>query len=204
MYHWLGTSQSSYSFKPDYIILMGGSGYPAESALMRSWYAANVWKQHPGATVIVAQPAAVCVHPELSDAWGIRSELLLRGVDSSRILLEIKGKNTREEAMEVLQIAPQAALKNCLLVTSPEHMRRAVLTFRKLGFAKVGGVPTFNVSAPADLDYRDDQLGGRKIPLPEVGGSLQLRYQFWNHLHYQVICYRELVALAWYKLKGWV
>lgn len=204
LYYWLGTSESNHSFQPDYIIIMGGSGYPSESALMRSWYAAEAWKKHPSATVIISQPAAACVRPELSDAWGIRRDLMTRGVDSSLILLEIKGKNTRDEGLEVMKIAPGAANANCLIVTSPEHMRRSVQVFRKLGFRHLGGEPTFNASGPVDLDYKDNQLGGRNIPLPEVGGSVQLRYQFWNHLRYQVICYRELVGLVWYKLRGWI
>lgn len=204
MYYWLGTSVSNYSFRPDYILIMGGSGYPSESALMRSWYAAEAWKKNPNAFIVVSQPAAACVRPELSDAWGIRKDLMVRGVDSTRILLEIKGKNTRDEGLEIMKIAPEASSKNCLIVTSPEHTRRSVLVFRKLGFKHLGGEPTFNASGPVDLDYQDNRLGGRNIPLPDVGGSVQLRYQFWNHLRYQVICYRELAGLAWYKLRGWI
>jgi uncharacterized SAM-binding protein YcdF (DUF218 family) len=204
MYHWLGTSVSEYRFRPDYIIIMGGAGYPSESALMRSWYAAKLSELHPGAKVIVTQPAAVCVHPQLSDAWGIRNDLVLRGVDSSLISVEIEGRNTREEALKVIAMAPDAPVKNCVLVTAPEHMRRSILTFRKAGFLHLGGVPTFNASGPVDLDYKDGELGGRYNELPDVGGSLQIRYQFWNHLRYQVICYRELFGLAWYRVKGWI
>lgn len=204
MYHWLGTSVSDYRFRPDYIIIMGGAGYPSESALIRSWYAARLAELHPGAKVIVTQPAAVCVHPHLSDAWGIRNDLVRRGVDSSLISVEIEGRNTREEALKVITMAPDAPARNCVLVTAPEHMRRSILTFRKAGFLHLGGVPTFNASGPVDLDYKDGELGGRYNELPDVGGSLQLRYQFWNHLRYQVICYRELFGLAWYRVKGWI
>lgn len=203
IYHWLGTSVSAYHFKPDYIIIMGGAGHPSESSLMRTWYAAQAWHKYPNAKVIITQPSASCVRPEYSDAWGMRKELMIRGVDSSLILLEIKGRNTREEAMEVLQIAPAANKKACLIITAPEHMRRSVLTFRKMGFTQVGGESTFNASGPVDIAYRDGQLGGNSVPL-DVGGSVQLRYQFWNHLRYQVICYRELVGLMWYKMKGWI
>lgn len=204
IYHWLGTSESNYNFKPDYIIIMGGAGHPSESSLMRSWYAAHFWQKYPLATVVITQPSAVCVRPELSDAWGIRGDLMTRGVDSTAILIEIKGRNTRQEAMEVKALVPDATDKGCLIITAPEHMRRSVLTFRKMGFKYVGGEPTFNASGPVDLDYSDGQLGGNNVMLPEVGGSVQLRYQFWNHLRYQVICYRELAGLMWYKIKGWI
>ncbi len=82
-------------------------------------------------------------------------------------------------------------------------MRRSILCFKKAGYKYLGGEPTFNVSGPSNLLYSDKNLGGRNIPLPEVGESIQLRYQFWNHLRYQVLCYRELVALVWYKIRGW-
>ena len=99
---------------------------------------------------------------------------MIRGVDSTKILLEIKGKNTREEGMEVMRIAPGTESKRCVLVTSPEHMRRAILTFKKLGFAQLGGIPTWNASGPVDVDYKDNSLGGNKVPIPNVGGSLKL------------------------------
>ncbi len=204
LYHWLGTSKSEFHFQPQCIIIMGGVGYPGESSLIRSWYAAETWKKNPSATVIITQPAAACIRLELSDAWGIRKDLMIRGVDSTKILLEIKGKNTREEGMEVMRILPGAEKQFCVLITSPEHMRRSILTFKKLGFQQLGGIPTWNAIGHIDLGYKDSNLGGNNVPLPEVGGSLQLRYQFWNHLRYQVICYRELIGLAWYQLRGWI
>ena len=204
LYHWLGTSKSEFHFKPQCIIIMGDAGYPGESSLIRSWYAAETWRKNPSATVVITQPAAACIRPEFSDAWGIRKDLMIRGVDSTKIILEIKGKNTREEGMEVMRIFPGAEKQRCVLITSPEHMRRSILTFEKLGFKYLGGIPTWNATGPVDLDYKDSNLGGNNVPLPEVGGSVQLRYQFWNHLRYQVICYRELMGLAWYQLRGWI
>ena len=34
--------------------------------------------------------------------------------------------------------------------------------------------------------------------------ELQYRYQFWNHLKYQVICWREYLAISYYKVRGWI
>ncbi len=204
LYHWLGTGLGTGTRAPRYIVVLGGAGHPSESSLMRAWYAAAAFRQYPGSEVVVSQPSAAGLPLQQSDAWGIRRELILRGVDSTKILLEIKGKNTREEGQEVLKRVPEAAKTPCLLVSTPEHIRRAVLCFRRLGYEEVSGLPTFGGAAPADLHYKDDQLGGNTAALPEVGGSLQLRYQFWNHLRYQILCYRELCALAWYWLRGWV
>jgi uncharacterized SAM-binding protein YcdF (DUF218 family) len=203
MYNWLGSSESDYHFTPANIIIMGGAGYPSESAMMRSYYAAKLGHQFPDAKIVVTKPAARGVAIEKTDAFGIRQDLMIRGIDSTRIILEIYGKNTREEAQNVLVLEPSAKNNPCVLVTAPEHELRSILTFRKLGYKAVGGAPTFNAFGPIDLVYKDNSLGGRNIPIAAVGNSIQLRYQFWNHLRYQVICYRELFALAWYKLRGW-
>lgn len=203
LYNWLGQSVSEYNFKPQHIIIMGGSGYPSESAMMRSYYAAKLATKFPESDVYITQPAADYVEVTKTDAYGIMTDLMKRGIDSSRIYLEVNGKNTREEALNVIKMRPQIMNERCVIVTSPEHMRRSILTFRKAGFKMLGGQSTFNASGPQQLEYHDKSLGGRNIPLPEIGESIQLRYQFWNHLRYQVICYRELFALFWYKLKGW-
>ena len=203
MVYWLGTSVSECHFKPENIIIMGGSGMPSESALMRIYFAADLAKKYPTSNVYVSQPSAEGIKMVDTDAYRMKQELQMKGIDSSRIFLEVEGKNTREEAMNVLKINPLIKTQNCVIVTSPEHMRRSILTFRKIGFQSLGGLPTFNISSPVDLLYKDKTLGGRDIPLPEVGESIQLRYQFWNHLQYQVISYREFVALFWYRIRGW-
>jgi len=204
MIYWLGTSVSECHFKPDNIIIMGGYGMPSESSLMRIYFTCELAKKYPDSKIFVTQPSALGIKLKNTDAYRMQQELQIKGIDSTRIFLEIEGKNTREEAMNVLKINPKMIQQNCIIVTSPEHMRRSILTFRKLGFQSLGGLPTFNISSPVDLLYKDKNLGGRNISLPEVGECIQLRYQFWNHLQYQVISYREFVALFWYRIRGWV
>ena len=55
----------------------------------------------------------------------------------------------------------------------------------------------------ADFSFNDEKLGGNKA-IPNIGNNIQLRYQFWNHLGYQIRVYREYLAIAFYKLKGWI
>ena len=52
---WLGTKNSEYKFKPDYIIFLGGSGMPSGDNLMRLYYTATLSKKFSGAKVIIAQ-----------------------------------------------------------------------------------------------------------------------------------------------------
>ncbi len=199
-YHWLGTSKSELSWKPEFVVLLGGGGMPSQSNLMRSWYVSKACKSFPEAKVIVAMPGNST--DSTSTPRKMIEELVLRGVNASSIILESEGTNTRSQALNC------AGLVNyktpILLVTSPEHMRRAVLCFRKAGFEKVNAVPAFENAAEADFTFKDDDLGGNKLLVPDVGKSMNVRYQVWNHLKYEILIIREMLALSYYKLRGWI
>ena len=199
-YHWLGTSKSELKWKPEFIILLGGGGMPSQSNLMRSWYTEKVAKSFPDANVVIAIPGDVS--DSLSTPWQMRKELVFRGVNSEKILFESKATNTRAQAINCQRIVKMQT--PVLLVTSPEHMRRAVLCFQKAGFEKVNALPTFENALEADLTFKDDELGGNKTMVPDVGESINMRYQLWNHLKYEILIARELMALTYYKLRGWI
>ena len=54
-----------------------------------------------------------------------------------------------------------------------------------------------------DAIFEDVELGGNTT-VPNIGKNTKIRYQFWTHLKYQTIVYREYTAIAFYKLKGWI
>ena len=199
-YHWLGTSESELKQKPETIILLGGGGMPSESNLIRSWYTEQAAKTFNGAKVVIAMPGDVT--DSLSTPRLMKKELILRGVDSSLILFEHLGTNTRSQALNCKELVNEP--EPILLVTSPEHMRRAVLCFRKTGFKNVNALPAFEDAVEADLSFKDDELGGNKKMVPDVGQSIQVRYQIWTHLKYEILIAREMMALAYYRLRGWI
>lgn len=198
--HWLGTSKTVLDQKPATIILLGGGGMPSETNLMRSWFTAKAAENFPLAKVIIAMPGNV--FDSLSTPQRIKKELTLRGVNPGKILFESKGKNTRTQALNCTDITDIS--QPILLITSPEHTRRAVLCFQKVGFEKVGALPAFEHVSEAELKFRDSELGGRDIILPDVGQNIQMRYQVWNHLKYEVNFTREIIALTYYRLRGWI
>ena len=106
-----------------------------------------------------------------------------------------------------LRITNKLSIVNCqlsiLIVTSPEHLTRSVLTFKKAGFLKVDGVPAFETTIESDITFNDRMLGGRQW-IPGIGGNLTLRYQFWTQLRYEELMIREYLAMFYYKLKGWI
>lgn len=201
-YYSLGTSGSRITKNPSVIIMLGGAGIPSGDGLIRSYYTAKLAASNPGAKIIIAMPGNLT--DSVSAPRLVAGELKLRGILTQPVLFENKGRNTREQA-QLLATGQGASYVNqpVTLVTSPEHMKRAVLTFRKCGFINVSGLPAFEYALDADLTFPDSDLKGNKIA-PPIGRNLQVRYQFWNHLKYEILVVREYVALAYYKLRGWV
>jgi uncharacterized SAM-binding protein YcdF (DUF218 family) len=205
---------------PDYIVILGGGGMPSETGLMRTWYGAKVANYFLRSGVIIALPGNT--KDSLSSISLMKKELVLRGVNERRIFLEDSGTNTRAQALNILQRITNYGLRitdsisksqspshhltispSILVVTSPEHLTRAVLTFRKAGFMKVDGLPAFESTIESDITFDDRLLGGRKW-IPGIGENITLRYRFWTQLRYEELILREYLALAYYKIKGWI
>lgn len=187
---------------PKTIVMLAGAGIPSENGLIRAYYTARLALKYPEASVIIAVPGNKS--DSLGDPRRIADELILRGIDTGRILFATSGKNTRGQALGVAAILGKAKLDSPVtLVSSPEHIKRSVLSFRKCGFTNVNGLPTFESSLESDLTFEDNTLEGNKLA-PPIGQNLQLRYQFWNHLKYEVIVIREYFALSYYKIRGWI
>jgi uncharacterized SAM-binding protein YcdF (DUF218 family) len=180
---------------------------PSHSALIRCWYAAGIAGENNQATILIALPGDTGDH--LSSVNLMKQELVLRGVAPERIIFENTGTNTRAQALNVHHslLTPHPSLltthPSLLLITSPEHLSRAVLTFKKAGFLKVDGVPAFEKAIESELGFDARELGSRSW-MPDVGGSITLRYQFWKQIEYEFLVLREYFALAYYKLQGWI
>ena len=153
---------------------------------MRTYHAAQVAQSLTGAVYVVCLPSDV--DPETSSVGRMRDELVLRGVDREAVLLEDQGRNTHEQAVFVRELLGHDALgEPVMIISSPVHMRRALLSFQKAGFTNLAQSPARPVGAEAYLG-------------PGVG----LRYAFWANLERNVSVIRELVALAYYKVRGWI
>ena len=215
----LSVKEAGIHRPPDYIIVMGGGGMPSNSGLMRCWYGALAANKYPKARVIIALPGNR--YDSLSSVNLMKKEMELRGIAHDRIFLEDSGTNTRAEAVNVFKLVSdienqmsnngvairKSSIVNrqssLLIVSSPEHICRAVLTFKKAGFLKVDGLPAFEKTIEADLDFNARTLGARPW-MPDVGSNITLRYQFWMQMGYEFLALREYIALTYYKLQGWL
>ena len=205
-YYWLATDDIAMLHEPDYIVLLGGSGVPGASGLLRTYYGADAAHMHSNANIIVAVPATEGFKGSTAELTG--RELILRGVDPSRLDYEMEGKSTYGQAVAVKRmLGENAEQAHILIVTSPPHMKRALLTFRKAGFGEVGGYPAFECSIEGDMTYDDEDVEvpkAVKTIAPDIGNNLFLRYQFWGFLNYEFQIAREFSAMLYYKLKGWI
>lgn len=199
-YHWLGSSLSAVNHRPAYLILLGGGGMPSESNLMRSWYTARAAASFGDSKVIIAMPGDTA--DQNSTPCQMRDELILRGISGERILFEPTGTNTRSQTLACLSLTGKEV--PVMLVTSPENMMRTILCFRKAGYERVDALPAFENAAEADFTFEDDNLGGNRLGIPDVGNNFQFRYQVWTHLKYEIMFAREMVAISYYKIRGWI
>ena len=203
----LGTKHAGIHRPPELIVVLGGGGMPSESGLMRTWYAARLGNHFFRSKVIIALPGDTV--DSLSSVYKMKEELILRGISGKRISFESLGTNTRAQALNIassritryaLRVTRDASL---LIVTSPEHLYRAVRTFRKAGFLLVDGCPAFETAIESELSFDDRLLGGKRW-LPAIGKNITVRYQFWTQLHYEQLVMREWLAIVYYKLNGWI
>ena len=199
VYHWLSMPDARLDGAPEWIVVLGGGGVPSESGLMRTYYGARIAEQFPDARILIALPA----DPDSKDSAlrRMQDELVMRGVDRARIDLLPHGANTRAQAVAMRE---RLTLDDgILVVTSPEHVRRAVRTFGRAGFERVGAHAAADTHAEGSMMVTEEGVGDT-LRAPTVEGSLTLRYRFWNHLTYLTRSAREFVALGYYKMKGWI
>jgi len=183
---WFITADVQLGAAPNTIVVLGGEGIPSESGLMRTYAAAMLSRRYPDARYICSLPADG--DPETSSVGRMRDELVMRGVPREAVMLEYRAHNTHEQAVAVRALLGDGALDEPLmLVTSPYHARRSLWCFRKAGFTQVACEAALATSAEADM-----------------GKHLFARYGFWNMLETQLRYTRELVAMAYYKLRGWI
>jgi len=183
---WLTGQDLEENVNPRYVVVLGGGGIPSESGLIRTYYGARFATSNPLPTFVVALPTDG--DPEKSSVGRMRDELVMRGVPAEAILMEYRGLNTHFQAVECRKLLGDDALKMPVaIVTSPSHIRRAVMCFRKAGFERAYSCRADSVSAEADF-----------------GDHTNWRYGFWGNLEALVRYTREAVAIGYYKVRDWM
>ena len=198
---------------PTYILVMGGSGIPGESGLMRTFYAAQAAGLHPNASVLVAMPLDA---DQSVSSRAYLDEIRLRGVAPERIRILAGGRNTREQALRLAEdLAGRTPAPQVLIVTDPEHIRRTAAAIRKACVQphleiQLAALPAFPLSLEDPLPWRASDLDApgpvpaARAAVPDVGSAMILRYNLWANLNYTFDALREYAAMLYYRLRGWL
>ena len=138
-------------------------------------------RRYPQAKLVYSGGAGLIVGEDKSEAEHAKPLLVTLGVPEERIILETKSRDTYENALLTRELVKPAAGEVWILVTSANHMPRAMGTFKKLGWTVI----------PYPVDYRrlgeGDEAFGRNL-----GRGLNLL----------TIALREWLSLAHYYLAG--
>ena len=105
------------------------------------------------------------------------------GVPADKIIKEEKSTNTRDHALFVPPLLRQHGIERFVLVTSQQHIARALGVFRKVGFDPVPSTPEVYVGQGHILEkYLPSQEG--------LSASESLIY--------------DLLGRVYYRIRGWV
>ena len=167
---------------------------PSADGLQRTHFAAAIAKIYPEANIIIAHTGNFQKKDSIKQLRLMAHELVIKEVDTTRIGFEFMGTNTYTQAKNVFLKTKDAPL---LVVTSPEHMLRAILTLRKAGFSNVGGVPTF------ETPINEESLRKRVLS-DDISENVALRYNIWSYMIYEIKVLREYTAISYYWLMEWI
>lgn len=181
----------------DGVVVLGGSfatdvaaarGAPALGpAAERLTALVELARRYPGARILFTGGDAGLVPRGVTEAALARSFLASQGVPAGRVEYEDRARSTRDNAALTLPLAAPRPGEVWLLVTSANHMARAMGAFRRAGWPE---------PVPWPVDHRTT---GREPPLavPALGERLaeldDAAYEWWGLLYYRALGYTDEV-----------
>lgn len=156
----------------------------SRATFIRATEAAKLALAEPEVRLIVAGGAL----NQLSEAEVVAEYIVALGVQSSRIQLETKSSNTRENAINVARMLEEERVRGAIrLVTSAMHMHRALGVFeRAVGDADIS-------LCPVAVDAHGLTDVARYAWMPQT--TSLVKFDLWLH---------EVLAIVLYRLRGWL
>jgi uncharacterized SAM-binding protein YcdF (DUF218 family) len=156
------------------------SGTPTREGSLRVLEAARLHRLLGGVPTIATGGAGSSQYSE-TGLMALQLEQL--GVPAHDIIKEEKSTNTRDHAMFVPPLLKQHGIERFVLVTSQQHIARALAAFRKVGMDPVPSTPEVYVARGAFYEmYVPSRVG--------LSMSESMIY--------------DLLGWVYYKAKGWV
>ena len=119
----------------------------------------------------------------VSEAALMRSSLISMGVPAERIVEEPESRNTRDHSLLIPPLLKTYGIRQFVLVTSRQHMARALRVFRAAGWDPVPSSPEFYV--PTNIPF--------EAFLPSDAALDASRMMMY-----------DLLGLVYYKARGWI
>jgi uncharacterized SAM-binding protein YcdF (DUF218 family) len=130
---------------PDGIVVLGGAIAPEISrergapqlngSAERVTVIASLARDYPNARIVYTGGDASLLQDEGIEADYLYPLLDSFGVPRNRVMLETRARNTYENALFTKELVKPQPGERWLLVTSAEHMARAIGSFRRVGFS---------------------------------------------------------------------
>lgn len=158
----------------------GEFGVPTREGSLRVLEAARLHRLLDGAPIIATGGLGSA---QYSEAGMIAHQLEQLGVPPDKIIKEEKATNTRDHALLVPPILKAHAIDRFVLVTSQQHIARALAAFRRIGIDPVPSTPEVYVRRGHFLEpYLPSRVG--------LSVSESMMY--------------DLFGWVYYKARGWV
>jgi len=181
----------------DAIIMLGGGSEPAlyEAGRMHLSYAGDritmaleLARLGKAPTLVLGGGTASFLDKTISESETVKRWMQEGGFTGAELIALPPSGDTHDEALHARALATERGWKSILLVTSSNHMRRALATFRTAGLDVT----------PAPCNFLTEvslapSIGGLGIAVPRAGGFAKI--EIWYH---------EKIGWLYYRRKGWI
>lgn len=162
----------------DAIVILGGAvvgRHPPQrpflglhSASSRVWHAAELFRAGKARWVVIAAGGRPDSADEQIEADAIAEMLARLGVPAEAIHRETQSRNTAQNAANIRPMLERLRVHKVLLVTSAQHMHRALATFHKVGYS---GITL--IAIPTD-SHRSEPLNSLSVWIPSPNALLDV------------------------------
>ncbi|MCX5716843.1 MAG: YdcF family protein [Nitrospirae bacterium] len=116
-----------------------------------------------------------------AEAVIVKRLLIDLGVPSDKIIMEDKSRDTIENAKYTMEICKKLNYKKPILATSACHMKRAIMSFRKIGidvFPKPANFKTWKNKRYRRKSYLSGSFEGARTAIHEYLGLLSYKFAY--------------------------
>lgn len=183
------------------IVLLSGGTQPAQYPRStievsgsgdRVIYAAHLYHQGAAPYILAAGGNVPIVGPDTTESEDMAVLLDMLGVPDDAIWLEKFSRNTAENAQYSWEFLAEKGIERIILVTSAQHMPRAVRIFEAQGFEVI----------PAPTDYNITEASWQQLWAPNFAAQWINFFPTASNLSSTTGTLKEYLGMLFYSLRG--